>query len=55
MNNENKKSLKKLWLTIGLVLAVAVIGWTVYNLVVGGAENPFNFIYKTSEVNLLNA
>lgn len=43
MNNENKKSLKKLWLTIGLVLAVAVIGWTVYNLVVGGAENTFNF------------
>ncbi len=43
MINENKKSLKKLWLIVGLVLAVAVVGWTVYNAVIGGVSNTFNF------------
>ena len=45
MENQNKKSLKWLWLTIGIVLAVAVVVWCVISAINfdGGVKGPFNF------------
>ena len=49
MENQNKKSGKKIGLMIGLIIAVAVISWCVYNLVVAGKNGqPASDMYSLS-------
>lgn len=43
MENQNKKSLKWLWLAIAIVVVAALLGWCIYNAVVAGTVDK---VYK---------
>lgn len=44
MENQNKKSQKGLWLSVALVVLLAIVGWCVYNAITGdkGVEGVFS-------------
>lgn len=49
MENQTKKGKKSIGLMIGLIIAVAVVGWCVYNLVVAGKNGqPASDVYSLS-------
>ena len=50
MENQNKKNLKWLWITIAVAVVGALVGWCIYNAVVAGTVNK---IYKFSSTAVL--